>query len=106
MELSREEQETIIRGNAASKTWEVVTSDPAMMRYMESRGYEPDARKNPWGYKSYMVEGRPRIPMKNKRVLTDEQRMHLATIGFKKQSTESRVEKETKSETGTPASPE
>ena len=57
MELTREEQETIIRGNPASKTWEVVTADPVMMRYMESRGYEPDARKNPWGYKSYTFTG-------------------------------------------------
>jgi very-short-patch-repair endonuclease len=50
LNLTREEQETIIRGNAASKTWEVVTADPRIVRKMEKQGYKPDDRKNPWGY--------------------------------------------------------
>ncbi len=32
--LSREEQETVIRGNAASQEWEIVTADPRIIRRM------------------------------------------------------------------------
>jgi hypothetical protein len=55
LNLTREEQETIIRGNAASKTWEVLTADPRIARRMERQGYQPDPRKNPWGYVSFTV---------------------------------------------------
>ncbi len=64
--LTPEEKETVIRGNAGSKTWEVVTADPSMIRYMEKQGYTPDDRKNPWGYKSYTLDRRPSIPKKNR----------------------------------------
>ena len=37
--LSREEQETVIRGNAAESTWDIVTADPKFQRYLERRGW-------------------------------------------------------------------
>jgi hypothetical protein len=68
LNLTREEQETIIRGNAASKTWEVVTADPRILRRMEKQGYQPDPRKNPWGYISFTV------PFDRVRILKAEKR--------------------------------
>jgi len=53
--LSRDEQETIIRGSAASREWEVCTADPKMIRRMHRQGYIPEARPNPWGYVSFTV---------------------------------------------------
>ena len=53
--LTREEQETIIKGNAASKEWEIVTADPRTIRRMQKQGFRPDDRANPWGYASYTV---------------------------------------------------
>ncbi len=53
--LAREEQETVILGNAASQTWDICTADPRMIRRMEKRGYQPDQRQNPWGYVSFTV---------------------------------------------------
>ena len=53
--LTREEQETIIRGNAASKEWEIVTADPRTIRRMERQGYKPDDRPDPWGYVSFTL---------------------------------------------------
>jgi len=55
VKLSPEERETIIRGSVGSKTWDVVTADPKIMRKLERRGHKPEARKNPWGYKSYIL---------------------------------------------------
>jgi hypothetical protein len=68
MDLAREEQETIIRGSAGAKTWEVVTADPRIKRRMETQGYQPDPRKNPWGYVSYTV------PFSRVRILRAEKR--------------------------------
>jgi len=53
--LTREEQETIIGGNAASQTWNVCTADPRIIRRMERQGYKPETRANPWGYVSFTV---------------------------------------------------
>ena len=53
--LTKQEQETIIRGSAANNTWEIVTADPRTIRRMEKQGYKPDDRPNPWGYVSYTV---------------------------------------------------
>jgi hypothetical protein len=62
MDLTKEEQETIIRGYAGAKTWEVVTADPRMIRKMERQGFKPDDRRNPAEYVSYTVP-RGRIPI-------------------------------------------
>ncbi|HTY61832.1 MAG TPA: hypothetical protein VMG30_06210 [Acidobacteriota bacterium] len=53
--LMREEMETIIRGNASSKKWDICTADPRMIRKMEKQGYTLDQRENPWGYVSFTV---------------------------------------------------
>ncbi len=53
--LTREEQETVILGNAASQTWNVCTADLRIIRLMERQGYKPDEKANPWGYTSYAV---------------------------------------------------
>jgi hypothetical protein len=53
--LSREEQETIITGNATTKEWDILTSDLRIIRRMERQGYKPDGRKNPWAYFSYTI---------------------------------------------------
>ena len=37
--LSMEERETVIRKSAADKIWDIVTADPAVIRYLEKRGY-------------------------------------------------------------------
>ncbi len=55
MQLTKQEQETIIKGNAASREWEVVTADPRIIRRMAKQGYKPDERENPWGYVSFTV---------------------------------------------------
>jgi hypothetical protein len=71
MDLTREEQETVIRGNAAAKTWEVVTADPRIKRRMEKQGYKPDSRRNPAEYLSYTVSfSRVRILRAEKRKLS------------------------------------
>jgi len=53
--LTKQEQETIIKSNAASQEWEIVTADPRTIRRMEKLGYEPDDRQNPWGYVSFTL---------------------------------------------------
>ena len=53
--LTSQEKETIIRGNAGSREWEVVTADPRIIRKMAKQGYRPDERPNPWGYTSYTI---------------------------------------------------
>lgn len=53
--LTREEQETIIRGNAASQEREIVTADPRTIRRMHQQGYSPDDRPNPLGFVSFTV---------------------------------------------------
>lgn len=55
MNLTREEQETVIRASVADSTWNVCTADPRIIRLMERQGYQPDLRKNPWGYVSFTV---------------------------------------------------
>lgn len=54
-QLTREEQETIIRSYAASRTWDICTADPKIIRKMKRQGYVPDDRPNPWGYVSFTV---------------------------------------------------
>jgi hypothetical protein len=66
--LSREEQETVIRGNAASQEWEIVTADPRIIRRMAKQGYQPAERTNPWGYVSFTV------PLDRVRILNAEKR--------------------------------
>jgi hypothetical protein len=84
VDLTREEQETIIRGNAAAKTWEVVTADPRIKRRMETQGYKPDDRKNPWGYISYTIPfSRIRILKAEKRKMSEATRIALAKTQFK-----------------------
>jgi hypothetical protein len=68
VDLTREEQETIIRSNAASKTWEVVTADPRIIRKMDKQGYHKDERRNPAEYVSYT------IPFDRIRILKAEKR--------------------------------
>jgi hypothetical protein len=53
--LTREEQETVIGGNAASQEWDIRTADPRIIRRMEKQGFKPDQRENPWGYVSFTV---------------------------------------------------
>lgn len=53
--MSREEMETIIIGNAASKEWEVCTADPKVQRKMARMGYKPNGAKSPWGYESFTM---------------------------------------------------
>jgi hypothetical protein len=53
--LTREEQETIIKGNAANNEWEIITADSRTIRRMEEQGYKPDDRPNQWGYVSFTV---------------------------------------------------
>lgn len=62
MKLSRDEMETIIKGNAASTEWEIVTADPKVQRKLARQGYRPDERPNPWGYQSFTIPfGKVRI---------------------------------------------
>jgi hypothetical protein len=66
--LTRQEQETVIRGDAASQEWEIVTADPRIIRRMERQGYKPDIRTNPWGYVSFTISfDRIRIARAEKR---------------------------------------
>ena len=53
--LSKEEQETIILGNAASKQWDICTADPKIIRKMARQGYKQAERSNPWGYVSFLI---------------------------------------------------
>jgi hypothetical protein len=53
--LTREEQETIILGNAGSQEWDICTADPRIIRKLERQGFKPDDRPNPWGYVSFTV---------------------------------------------------
>ncbi len=66
--LTKEEQETIMQANAASKAWDVCTADPRIIRLMERQGYKPDQRPNPWGYVSFTV------PFDRVRILRREKR--------------------------------
>lgn len=50
--LTREEQETVILGNAANRIWEIVTADPKMIRRFKKQEYKPDDRPNPCEYVS------------------------------------------------------
>jgi len=82
--LSREEQETIIRGNAASHEWEVVTADPKQVRRMARQGYKPDPRTNPWGYVSFKVPyDRVRVMRAEKKKLSETQLAYLHQKGRK-----------------------
>ncbi len=49
MQLSREEQETIIKGNAASQTWEVVTADPRIIPANGEAGLHARRTRKPVG---------------------------------------------------------
>ncbi len=53
--LTREEQETIIRGTAGGQEWEIITADARTIRRIEKQGYKPDDRPNPWGYVSFTL---------------------------------------------------
>ncbi|MBZ5497651.1 MAG: hypothetical protein LAP85_14710 [Acidobacteriia bacterium] len=76
--LSREEQETIIRGNAAGSEWEMVTADPRIIRRMARQGYRTDQRENPWGYVSFTVPfDRVKILRAEKRKLSEKHREAL-----------------------------
>ncbi len=69
--LTREEQETIINGNAASQEWEICTADPRIIRRMTKKGYHPDKRENPWGFVSFTVPfGHVKILKAEKRKLS------------------------------------
>jgi hypothetical protein len=84
MDLTREEQETIIRTNALHKTCEVVTADPLIMRRMEKQGYKPDERRNPAGYVSYTIPfSRVRILRTEKRKPSEKTLAALAKTQFK-----------------------
>ena len=52
---TREEMETVIRGNSGNPNWEIVTADPRIIRRMGKQGYKPDDKPNPWGYVSFTV---------------------------------------------------
>ncbi len=81
MQLTREEQETIIKGNAASRTWDVCTADPRIIRRMEKQGYKPDERENPWGYVSFAVPfDRVRILRPEKRAMSAERKQRQSEI--------------------------
>ncbi len=72
--LSREEQETVINGNVASQTWDLITADPRIIRRMEKQGYTPDQRQNPWGFVSFTVPfDRLRILRREKRRMSERQ---------------------------------
>ncbi len=72
--LSREEQETVINGNVASQTWDLITADPRIIRRMEKQGYTPDQRQNPWGFVSFPVPfDRLRILRREKRRMSERQ---------------------------------
>ena len=70
--LTRDEMETIIRGSAGSRAWEVVTGDARIIRYMAKQGYSPDDRPNPWGYISFAIPSdKVRIGKAGKRKLPE-----------------------------------
>jgi len=76
--LSREEQETVIRGNAASHEWEIVTADPKIIRLMARRGYQQDQRENPWGYVSFIIPfDRVKVLRPEKRKMTEGQKANI-----------------------------
>ncbi len=76
--LTREEQETIIRGNAAIRQWEICTADPLIIRKMAKQGYKRDERENPWGYVSFTVPfDRIKIARAEKRKMSEAHRNRL-----------------------------
>ncbi len=79
MRLSKEEQETVINSNAASRTWDVCTADPRIIRRLERQGYKPDERENPWGYVSFTV------PFDRVRILRPEKRKASGVAAQKQQ---------------------
>ncbi len=79
--LTLEERETVINGNAARRTWEVVTADPRIVRRMAKQGYKPDERDNPWGYVSFTVPfDRVRILRPEKRTMSAERKQRQSEI--------------------------
>ncbi len=83
--LTKEEMETIIRGNAASKEWEILTADPRMIRRMGKQGYRPDDRPNPWGYVSFT------LPFDKVKIVKAERRKATGRPFPSKSSANSRV---------------
>jgi hypothetical protein len=68
MDLTREEQETIIRSSAADQEWDICTADPRIIRKLEKRGYQKEDRRNPTPYVSF------RIPFKRLSFLSAAER--------------------------------
>jgi hypothetical protein len=66
--LYRDEKETIILGSAASRTWDICTADPRIIRKMKMQGYKPDNKTNPWGYASFT------LPFEKVRIVKAEKR--------------------------------
>ena len=76
--LAREERETVIRGNAASHSWEVVTADPRIIRKLTRQGFKPDDHPNPWSYVSFTLPfNRIGIRRADRRTLSEGQQQNI-----------------------------
>jgi hypothetical protein len=53
--LSRMEMETSILGNADSREWDIVTSDPKYIRAFERKGWRAVAPADHWGAKRFKL---------------------------------------------------
>ena len=53
--LSREEQETSILGNADSREWDIVTCDPKYIRAFERKGWKAQEPADEWGAKRFKL---------------------------------------------------
>lgn len=85
MNLSREERETVILGNAASREWEVCTADPRIIRKLERQGYKREGRENPWGYVSFRLPfNRLSIRKREGRKLTPGNLAKMASMSLKR----------------------
>jgi len=79
--LTREETETVIRGDARHGDWDVMTADPTVVRYLQRQGYELKTDHQQSCYVSCRIPwGRVRILKKEKRRVSDEARARMAIL--------------------------
>jgi hypothetical protein len=88
-QLTRAELESVFRSSAADKEWDVVTTDPRMIRYLKRQGYDPKTDHQLSDYVSCKVPFRKVRIRKLGITLSAEQRSKLASrfkTGPKKQA--------------------
>ncbi len=92
MNLTREEQETVIRCSAADQEWDICTADPRMIHHLEKQGYSsvPDHQLSD-PYVAFRIPFRSlRARKAEKRKLSlaelERRRRNLTRIRFKRNS--------------------